>query len=110
MNMNSIDLLEKLNLPNRIGLEGDDALFNKQVIMDAYLSAASLQFNRQLFGMDNTKNMLDGKSQDTMFTLNSLSAELPRISANIDLFRAYPQETSELNEDFESNDTKIILD
>lgn len=45
--MNTIDLLDKLNLPSKLGLSDEDALFNKKTIMDAYLSAASLQFSKQ---------------------------------------------------------------
>lgn len=52
--MNTINLLDKLELPVKIGLDGEDLLFHKKTIMDAYLSAASLEFNRQLFGLDNT--------------------------------------------------------
>lgn len=109
--MNTIDLLDKLNLPGRIGLEGDDALFSKQVIMDAYLSAASLQFNRQLFGLDSTQScLMDGRSHDATQSLNGLSADLPKASANIDLFKAYTPETRPTTDSFESNDTKVVVD
>jgi len=50
--------------------------------MDAYLSAASLQFNRQLFSLNNPNSLTD-------LSLNSLSAGLPKLSTSIDLFNSF---------------------
>lgn len=108
--MNTIDLLDKLNLPTRIGLEGDEALFHQQVIMDAYLSAASVNFNRQLFGVDSSVSAMDAKSFDGMFNLNSASAELPKPAMNIDLFKQYGQDNQDAVCDTYANDTKIVVD
>jgi hypothetical protein len=108
--MNTIDLLDKLNLPTRIGLEGDEALFNQQVIMDAYLSAASVNTNRQLLGGDGSANASDARSFDGMFNLNSASPEMPKGNMNIDLFKAYGQDTQEAVCDSDLNDTRIVVD
>lgn len=79
--MNIIHLLDKLNFPNSVGLEGEEALYNKKTIMDAYLSVASLTFNRQLLGLETAPVSYVG--------LNSISAELPKLSSNFDLFEKF---------------------
>lgn len=111
--MNSIDLLDKLNLPIRIGLVGEEALFNQKTIMDAYLSAASLQLNRQLFGLDSSCNWVGNErsSNESIYSLNKISADLPKMSSSFDLFKMYHAE----NPAFEENtddiiETKIVLD
>eukprot|EP00343_Euplotes_focardii_P001299 CAMPEP_0205803656 /NCGR_PEP_ID=MMETSP0205-20121125/6392_1 /ASSEMBLY_ACC=CAM_ASM_000278 /TAXON_ID=36767 /ORGANISM="Euplotes focardii, Strain TN1" /LENGTH=276 /DNA_ID=CAMNT_0053072117 /DNA_START=17 /DNA_END=847 /DNA_ORIENTATION=+ len=80
--MNIIHLLDKLNFPTTLGLEGEEELYNKKTIMDSYLSAASLQFNRQLFGLEPT-------SITTKISLNKVSADLPKLSSSFDLFQRF---------------------
>lgn len=85
--MNTIDLLDKLNLPTKIGLEGEDALFNKKTIMDAYLSAATSHFNRPLFQSNFAFDMSSTeRAYDSLFTPNQVSADLPK-QASFDLFK-----------------------
>lgn len=110
--MNSFDLLNKLNLPSKIGLEGDSALFSKKTIMDAYLSAASFDFNRQMFVNESLgcSGINEGASgTDTMFSLNQISADLPKAS-NIDLFRMIGSEGSYADGSEENSATKIVVD
>lgn len=105
--MNTIDLLDKLNLPSRLGLKGDEALFSQQTIMDAYLSAASLQFNRQLFGMDSLySGMPNDRSADSFLSLNQVSADLCKPTGTFDLFKKYGSEVPS----FEDSETKIAID
>lgn len=109
--MNTIDLLDKLNLPTRIGLAGDEALFNRKTIMDAYLSAASLQFNRQLFGLESSLNSgANEKGQDSTLSLNQISADLHKPSATFDLFKMIGDDGAPLGESTDQNETKIVVD
>lgn len=109
--MNTIDLLDKLNLPSKIGLEGEDALFNKKTIMDAYLSAASLQFNRQLFGMDSLcTGVVNDRSSDSLLTLNHLAGDMPKPSGSFDLFKMYTGDAANSSTEVNFNDTKVVLD
>lgn len=98
--MNTIDLLDKLNLPSKLGLAGDEALFNKKTIMDAYLSAASLQFNNQFMTGDN------------MYMNNQFYAgqmDMPKASS-VDLFKMLGSDSASTVNNDESTDTKIVLD
>jgi len=102
--MNTIDLLDKLDFPLKLGLEGENALVSKQTLMDAYLSAASLQFNRQLFGLDTNQTLLSD------LNLNRVSAELPVLSSNFDLFKRFTPEIESSINSKDLLDTKVILD
>lgn len=109
--MNTIDLLDKLNLPTRIGLYGDEALFNKKTIMDAYLSAASLQFNRQLFGLDASQSSgnTEGRSEGTL-GLNQLSADLMKPYTSFDLFKMLDADAATPPMMCDFSDSRIVLD
>lgn len=110
--MNSIDLLDKLNLPIRIGLVGEEALFNQKTIMDAYLSAASLQFNRNLFGLDSSCNWVTNEKagNESMFSLNQISSDLPKMSPSFDLFKMLGAENPAFENTEDIIETKIVLD
>jgi hypothetical protein len=101
--MNTIDLLDKLNLPSQLGLDGDNALFSKKTIMDAYLSAASLQFNKQFMSGDNLYSTNNG------FYDNSMNMDLPKTSS-VDLFKMLGADNVSTVNDDDSTDTKIVLD
>jgi len=104
--MNSIDLLDKLNLPAKLGLEGEDALFSKKTIMDAYLSAASLQFNRQFFSNESIYN---NGINDGGFSLNQMCMDLPK-APSVDLFKMLGSDSVTTDNSEEGTDTKIVLD
>lgn len=108
--MNTIDLLDKLNFPAKLGLDGKDALFNKKTIMDAYLSAASLQYSQQLFYGDtlNSWNYND-KGVDCMFNQAQLIGDLSK-SAPFDLFKMLGADGVPVAPEDDENDTKIELD
>ena len=99
--MNTIDLLDKLNLPSKLGLAGDEALFNKKTIMDAYLSAASLQFNTQFMAGDNQY------CYDNQFYAGQM--DMPKASS-VDLFKMLGSDSASTVNNDESTDTKIVLD
>ena len=103
--MNTIDLLNKLNLPTMIGLENDNAIFNKTIIMDAYLSASSLRFNKQLFGVDSTQT-----SMMNYLSINGIGAVMPRLSSNFDLFQRYTPEIDASISQAGFADTRILVD
>jgi len=106
--MNTIDLLDKLNLPKKIGLDYDDALLNQKTIMDAYLSAASLQFHRQLFTNDNMFGW--GNYDGGCLSLNQFCSDLAKQSS-VDLFRMLGSERVITENKFEDEtETKIVLD
>ena len=103
--MNTIDLLNKLNLPSIIGLENDNSIFNKTIIMDAYLSASSLRFNKQLFGVDSTQT-----SMMNYLSINGIGAVMPRLSSNFDLFQRYTPEIDASISQAGFADTRILVD
>lgn len=103
--MNTIDLLDKLNLPTKIGLEGSDALLNKKTIMDAYLSAASLQFNRPAIYPEPTLGWNMG-----IPSLNQLSFNMGKCPA-VDLFKMMGSDvTSTTGHSEYSADSKAMVD
>lgn len=104
--MNTIDLLDKLNLPTKIGLDEHDVLLNKKTIMDAYLSAASMQFNRQLYSNDCLFNT--GNFELESFSFANMCTDLVK-SPSFDLFKMIGSSGDSFNND-ESSDTKIVLD
>ena len=108
--MNTIDLLDKLNLPVKIGLEGDDALFSKMTIMDAYLSAASLQCSRPKFFPDNSFNWsYNGGASDFMFMQSQMTSDVGR-NAPFDLFKMIGADGVPQGQEDEDSETKVILD
>lgn len=110
--MNSIDLLDKLNLPIRIGLVGNEALFNQKTIMDAYLSAASIQLNKQLFGLDSSCTWLgNGRANnENIFSLNQISSDLPKMSSSFDLFKMLDAKSPAFEDNDDIIETKVVLD
>ena len=104
--MNTIDLLDKLNFPTKLGLDGDDALFNKKTIMDAYLSAASLQFNSQLYsGESFTSN---SNNEGSTYSLNQMCSDLIKPSS-VDLFKMLKSDDAFYNQE-QVDDMRIVLD
>jgi hypothetical protein len=109
--MNTIDLLDKLNLPIKLGLEGDDALNSQKTIMEAIISAASLQMNHLLYNteMVRTTPPLNRASSGEV-TLNQLSQDIVKHSQSFDLFKVFCDDVSAVSEDFTSGETKIVVD
>mmetsp|Transcript_20264 Transcript_20264/g.19941 ORF Transcript_20264/g.19941 Transcript_20264/m.19941 type:complete len:276 (-) Transcript_20264:85-912(-) len=84
--MNTINLLNKLELPMKIGQDGQNLLYQKKTIMEAYLSASSLEFNRQLFGIDNSTEKMS-----LLFSKENIVAEAT-LSPDFDLFQRFTPE------------------
>lgn len=106
--MNTIDLLDKLNLPVKIGLEGDEALFNRMTIMDAYLSAAALQQNKYNSSINSYGWNSYDRTQDNLFVQPQSQLDFGGIS-QFDLFKQIGTDGRPVDQE-DSNDTKIALD
>ena len=88
--MNSIILLEKLYSPTNLGLENEITLLNQQTIMDAYLSAASVETNRQILGIDSMPGYVNKCANDLFQDLDKLV--LPENFEKFDLFKKFTPE------------------
>lgn len=106
--MNTIDLLDKLNFPVKIGLEGENALFNRMTIMDAYLSAAALEQSILNSTMNSYGFNNSDRSQDYLFAQPQNQNDFGGISQP-NLFKQI-EAGSKLVDQEDSNDTKIALD
>ena len=103
--MNTFDLLDKLNLPVKIGLEGDEAMLNRMTIMDAYLSAAALQSNR---GSSVNSYSWSYNDRTPDFLFSQPQQDFGGIS-QFDLFKLIGADGKPVDQE-DSNDTRISLD
>lgn len=76
--------------------------------MEAYLSAASLQLNRQLFGLDSPQGSIG--FEDGTLNLNQLSADLLKPSTSFDLFKMVDVDAMSPSPDFAYTDSRVALD
>lgn len=107
--MNTIDLLDKLDLPVKIGLEGSNALFNRMTIMDAYLSAASLHCTKQK--MHSESSFSWNYSRETSDFLFSQPQPLDAgRTAPFDLFKMVGKDSVAVGQDTEDGSSRVALD
>lgn len=107
--MNTIDLLDKLDLSVKIGLEGSDALLNRMTIMDAYLSAASLQCKRPKFCESPYSWNYSGCTTDFLFSQTQQTNDAGR-PAPIDLFKMIGKDGVPVGQEGDDNFSRVTLD